>query len=251
MDRGMLLDVAIEDLRKEYRTTLALGGVSMSIPLGVTCLLGRNGAGKSTLVRLLVGIEKPTSGRVEICRDGIQLSGAARFGDVGWLPQTFGYPVRMNVREFVTYAAWLKKVPTADLSESVQSALTLVDLHGDQEKSLGNLSGGMLRRAGLAAAVVHRPRLLVLDEPTAGLDPVQRTEFHKRIAELGTTTSILLATHLLEDVQALGQSVTILDQGQVAWRGTTTELVGTVGSPAVTIDALRNGLLKQIGVEFQ
>ncbi|MCX6400625.1 MAG: ATP-binding cassette domain-containing protein [Propionibacteriales bacterium] len=237
-------------MEKKYRNTVALDGVSMSIPEGVTCLLGRNGAGKSTLVRLLVGVEKPSAGRVTILHGETEVRGADKFARIGWLPQSFGFPARMGVEDFVSYAAWLKRVPRAGLAESVGSTLDLVDLRDSRHKRLGELSGGMLRRAGLAAAIVHRPSLLVLDEPTAGLDPVQRTDFHRRIAEIAKTTSVLLATHLLEDVQALGRFVSILDQGSLVWRGTAAELVETVDATGVTVDALRQALLRQIGVEF-
>lgn len=244
-----MLVAAVEGVVKTYRGRTALNGVDLTLPNGVTCVLGRNGAGKSTLARIIVGVEEPSSGRVTMKMGGDELTGSRRFAHIGWLPQSFGYPSRMRVREFVSYAAWLKKVPKGASAAAVDDALAATDLAESAEQRLGELSGGTLRRAGLAAAIVHGPGLLVLDEPTAGLDPVQRAEFHSRIAEIGQTTSVLLATHLLEDVQALAASVSVLDQGRMVWHGTTTELAATVGDAAVTVDSLRSGLLGMIGVE--
>lgn len=244
-----MLVVAIEDVVKKYRAEYALNGVDLSLSSGITCVLGRNGAGKSTLAKLVVGTEEPTSGRVRMSLDGTTLSGRERFSNVGWLPQSFGYPSRMSVRDFVAYAAWLKGASRHEMPGLVDRALTTADLIDVADRRLGELSGGMLRRAGLAAAVVHRPGLLVLDEPTAGLDPVQRSEFHRKIQQLGETTSIFLATHLLEDVEALAKTISVLDRGKVVWQGTTNELATAGGSAVVSVDSLRAGLLGMIGGE--
>lgn len=244
-----MLAVEIKDVRKSYKATLALKGVDLGLRPGITCLLGRNGAGKSTLARIVVGIEEPTAGEVVVSRDGTALSGRDRLSHIGWLPQSFGYPPRMSVRDFVTYAGWLKGVSKNEARELVDDALEIADLYELANKRLGELSGGMLRRTGLAASIVHRPGLLVLDEPTAGLDPVQRDEFHRRIRQIGKNTSVLLATHLLEDVEALATTISVIDHGAIIWAGRTEALAAESGASSVSVDALRAGLLRLIGTE--
>ncbi|CUR54574.1 putative ABC transporter, ATP-binding protein [metagenome] len=245
-----MLIIRSDDVVKKYRKFVALKGVSLEVGPGITCLLGRNGAGKSTLVRQLVGIEQPTSGTVELELDDRHVSGRERFAVMGWLPQSFGYPRSLSVTDFVSYAAWLKEY-AGDLAEDrVAEVVEQVGLTQSADKRLGELSGGMLRRAGLAAAIVHRPAGLILDEPTAGLDPVQRADFHERILALGESTTVLLATHLLEDVDAVATSVAVLDEGQAVWRGRREELAAAGGSDTVTVDSLRDGLLELIGGEL-
>jgi ABC-2 type transport system ATP-binding protein len=202
--------------------------------VGATVLLGRNGAGRSTLIATLVGASRPASGQV--CLDGRAIGARGRQGravlrEIGWLPQSFGYPPRMSVAEFVGYAGWLKQVPRARLGGRVPEVISTVGLSDKAGDGLGTLSGGQSRRAGLAAAIVAEPAVLVLvlDEPTAGLDPEQREEFHGLIRALRGDTVVLVATHLLEDVEALAQRIVVLDAGRLRWSGTPRELAGLGG----------------------
>jgi ABC-type multidrug transport system ATPase subunit len=146
----------------------------------------------------------------------------------------------MTVEEFVGYAGWLKEVPRAGLSSRVSETISLVGLEHKTKDALRTLSGGQLRRAGLAAAVVAEPAVLVLDEPTAGLDPEQREEFHELVRELRTQTVVLVATHLLEDVEALAQRIIVLDSGRLMWSGTPQGLAELAGS-APGLQGLRRG----------
>ncbi|MGD9959257.1 ATP-binding cassette domain-containing protein [Nocardioides sp.] len=245
-----MLIIRADNVHKAYRRFIALNGVSLEFGPGITCLLGRNGAGKSTLVRQLVGIEQPTSGSVRWELDDTLVSGRAGFAVIGWLPQAFGFPPGLSVREFVAYAAWLKEFPREQTGERVAEVVAQVGLAGASDKRLGDLSGGMLRRAGLAAAIVHRPAGLILDEPTAGLDPVQRADFHERIRVLGESTTVLLATHLLEDVHAVASRVSVLDGGSAVWHGDTAALSALGGNDTVSVDSLRSGLIELIGREL-
>ena len=242
------LEVRVNDLHKQYRSFHALRGVSFQFGPGVTCLLGKNGAGKSTLVRQVVGVESPTTGSVEFRQD--EGSGSVHGvpqRQVGWLPQIFGFPSGMRVNDFVSYAAWLKGVGRDQRPSLTEEAVLFAGLEKDSRKKLGELSGGTLRRAGLAAAVVHRPSVLILDEPTAGLDPVQRDDFHRRIGDLGAHSSILVATHLLEDVQALAERICVVDDGRIIWQGTSDELARVGGGSSAEVDALRAGLIELVG----
>lgn len=236
----------LRGITKKYRATTALAGVDLDLSPGVTALLGRNGAGKSTLVRLLVGVEKPDEG--EIQADGIGDSTYSRTfrRQVGWLPQSFGFPRSMKTKGFVSYAAWLKEVDEKP-AEAASRAMAFANVTDVADRPLGSLSGGTLRRVGLAAAVAHRPRLLVLDEPTTGLDPIQRADLHERVAELAEHCTVLLATHILEDVTALAHRISVLDGGKLIWEGDRRGLGALGGTGGDSVDDLRSGFSKLVG----
>ncbi len=238
-----------EKVTFRYGRKIALDKVSFGLGVGATVLLGRNGAGKTTLISTLVGAAPPADGRV--CLDGRVIGGGSRQGrkalrEVGWLPQSFGFPPHMTVEEFVGYAGWLKEVPRARLASRVSETIALVGLEHKTKHPLRTLSGGQLRRAGLAAAVVAEPGVLVLDEPTAGLDPEQREEFHELVRALRTHTVVLVATHLLEDVEALAQRIIVLDGGRLRWSGTPQALAALAGAEP-GLQGLRRGF--QVALE--
>jgi len=160
---------------------------------------------------------------------------------VGFLPQSFGYDPRFTVAEFVTYAAWLKKVPSGQVAVRVTEAVEAVGLGDRAKDTLGTLSGGMLRRAGIAASVVCDPPLLILDEPTAGLDPAHRVEFRQVIRSLGEHTTVLVSTHLVEDVKHMCDRVVVLDEGRIRYSGTPAELTGAARPDAPGDTELERG----------
>jgi ABC-2 type transport system ATP-binding protein len=227
----------------------ALIDVSMELSTGVTALLGRNGAGKSTLCRIIAGIEPPDSGG--LTRAGDSVGGGRRavrshHRETGWLPQSFNTPGSMTVRQYVGYAAWLKEVPRRGVVEAVESALSRADLSELEHRRLRQLSGGMLKRVGIAQAIVHDPSFLVLDEPTAGLDPEQRRHFHDIVRSLARDRIVLLSTHLLEDVEALAQRVVVLDEGAIKFddnRAALADAADGLGPSADATDSLRDGFL--------
>ncbi|MFG1954914.1 ATP-binding cassette domain-containing protein [Micromonospora sp. NPDC048830] len=231
-----------------YGARSVLADVSLQFATGANLLLGRNGAGKTTLLRILAGAMAPTAGTVLL--NG-QLSGGSTrlgrrlLGNIGWLPQDFGYPPRMTVREFAAYAAWLKAAPPKTIPQKVDFALQVVDLGDRAGCSLGSLSGGQLRRAGLAAALAGDPAVLILDEPTAGLDPEQRDTFHQLVQRLKEHKTVIVATHLLEDVEALAGRVVIIDQGAVRWSGSLPEL-SLLGGEDSNLAALRTAFHKVV-----
>jgi ABC-2 type transport system ATP-binding protein len=226
-----------------YGKKVALHEVSFGLGVGATVLLGRNGAGKTTLIATLVGAARPASGRVRL--DDRVVDAGSRAGrevlrDIGWLPQSFGYPPQMTVEEFVGYAGWLKQLPGARVRSRAADVISLVGLTDKAGHGLRTLSGGQLRRAGLAAAIVAEPAVLVLDEPTAGLDPEQREEFHDLIRTLRAHAVVLVATHLLEDVEALAQRIVVLDDGRLRWSGTPQAMVERAGGEQ-GLSGLRRG----------
>jgi ABC-type multidrug transport system ATPase subunit len=159
----------------------------------------------------------------------------------GFLPQTFGYVPSFTVEEFVAYAGWLKGLSRARLDAAVRTAVERVNLGAERRKALGRLSGGMLRRVGIASAIVHEPELLLLDEPTAGLDPDQRMDFRALLGRLGERGTVLLSTHLIEDVAATCTDVVVIRDGAIVFSGRTSELAGRGDPGATTGSALERG----------
>lgn len=233
---------------KRYRSVQALDDVTLAFRQGTTAVLGRNGAGKSSLVRIIVGTERPTSGKVVVTRGDTTLDRRERLRLLGWLPQSFGYPSGMRVADFLRYAAWLKEVSGRQAVEAVDRALDFADLNAVANRKMRELSGGTVRRVGLAAAIVHSPAILILDEPTTGLDPIQRAAFHVKISEYSRSASVLLATHILEDVHAVATSIHVLDCGRVVWSGDAAGLARLAPTNAVGVDALRDGMISLVGV---
>jgi ABC-2 type transport system ATP-binding protein len=215
---------------------LAVTGLNLEIGTGVHGLLGPNGAGKTTLMRALATVLRPAGGTLELLGQPIHdrrvdLRQIRR--SIGYLPQQFGYYPRFTVREFVEYLAWLKEMPKADIPGAAQRAIERVGLADRANSKLKKLSGGMLRRAGIAQAIVNDPAVLLLDEPTVGLDPEQRMSFRNLLRELGADTCVLVSTHLVEDVVAACTDVVIANAGRVTWQGTPADLSahGGTGDP--------------------
>nr|WP_041821956.1 ABC transporter ATP-binding protein [Streptomyces davaonensis] len=209
-------------LHVRHRRTVALDSLDLDFGPGVHGLLGPNGAGKTSLIRVLATVAAPNGGRVRMLGEDIGDPGkrAAVRRRLGYLPQEFGYYPGFTVREFVAYLAWLKEMPATDAPAAVERAVARVGLADRIDTKIRTLSGGMIRRVGIAQAIVNDPSVLLLDEPTAGLDLEQRVEFRELLRELGASATVLVSTHLVEDVTAACTEVTLLAEGRLAYRGT-------------------------------
>jgi ABC-2 type transport system ATP-binding protein len=219
--------VEVRDLVVRFGKRTALAGLDLELDTGVHGLLGPNGAGKTTLMRVLATIDRPTSGRVSVLEQDLAnqraLRGVRR--RLGYLPQQFGYYPRFTVREFVEYFAWLKEMPADAVPLAVDRAIERVGLTDRADDKLKKLSGGMLRRVGIAQAIVNDPDVLLLDEPTAGLDPEQRVNFRELLRVIGVDACVLVSTHLVEDVTAACSHVTLVNEGRAVFRGTPDDLI--------------------------
>jgi ABC-2 type transport system ATP-binding protein len=227
------MHVHISDLRQGYPGRVVLDDLGLELRPGVTGLLGPNGAGKSTLMRTLATVQPPLRGRIAL--DGVAIDGekAARLirRRIGYLPQRFGWDPGMRVRDFVEYGAWMREVPGEHRSRAVERALSQVDLLDRKHERMSRLSGGMRQRAGIAWAIVGDPGLVILDEPTVGLDPRQRLQFRRILAGL-TETTVLLSTHLIDDVAAACDRVVVLHSGRVLFDGEVPEMADRAGDGA-------------------
>lgn len=225
------------------RKRMAVDGLDLSLGTGVHGLLGPNGAGKTTLIRALATVLRPAEGTLELLGESTGGLGEHRAlrRRIGYLPQEFGYYKRFTVREFVEYMAWLKEVPKADIPGAVQRAIERVGLADRADERMKALSGGMVRRVGIAQAIVNDPAVLLLDEPTVGLDPVQRLRFRELLQELGTDTCVVVSTHLVEDVAAACTDVVLFAEGRLVFQGTPDELAAAGGPDHVGDSPLERG----------
>lgn len=218
-----------------------MSGVTATFGRGITTVAGPNGAGKSSLFRVLAGLQRPDSGSVASGRITPQRADEWQ-RLVGYLPQEPDFAGGVSVADSVALAGWLKCVPRAGLSGAVREALDrvgLADRAGDRVRSL---SGGMRRRLGFATAVVHGPQLLVLDEPTAGLDPEQRSSLAAVTKALAANRIVLLSTHILDDLRQTGGQVAILSEGRLVFHGSIESLMTTAGERLEReLDATRAG----------
>lgn len=231
--------VEVRHLTVRYRGGVtALADVSLSWPRGVTALLGANGAGKTTLLNVITGALVPTSGFARVSGDGDP------HRNVGYLPQNAGWPGQFTVQEFVTYLAWTRRVPRSRRPARVQRAISDVGLTDQRDVRLGRLSGGQRRRAMLAQALVSDPSLLVLDEPTAGFDPLQRVAFRDLVTRLAQDRAVVISTHLVEDVELLAQWVSILREGRLAYDGSMAHLVDHDLPSGATASPLENAFVR-------
>jgi len=206
--------IRVNDLHKRYGKTEALRGVSFALGPGITGLLGPNGAGKTTLLRCMLGVIRPTAGDVDFA-DGMRV----RQQEVGYLPQKYGLFKELTVRESLAYFGVLKGIPHSQIPDEVDECLRRVNMLDSRARRVGALSGGMIRRVGIASALLGGPCILVFDEPTAGLDPEERVRFKRLASELGKVQTVLLSTHIVEDIEAIASTVIVLNEGRVAASG--------------------------------
>jgi ABC-2 type transport system ATP-binding protein len=226
-----MMNVEITGLTRRFGSATAVAGVDLRTGPGVFGLLGPNGAGKTTLLRMMATAVPPSSGQLLLLGRDPASYGPRREirRRLGYLPQSPGYYPGFTVTEFVEYYALLKEVPSARVRSAVASAIDRVGL-GDRRKArLRTLSGGMLRRACIAQAIVNEPELVLLDEPTAGLDLEQRVTFRALLRELGQRATVVVSTHLVEDVGAACGQVALMDQGRIVFDGTPDELIAGAG----------------------
>ena len=221
-----MMNIELTDVTRRFGRTQAVSGVSLETGPGVFGLLGPNGAGKTSLLRMMATVLPPSSGQLRLLGRDPGAFGPRREirRRLGYLPQNLGYYPGFTVAEFVEYFALLKDMPPGRVPRAVAAAIEHVGLQAKARAKLRTLSGGMLRRAGIAQAVVNDPELLLLDEPTAGLDPEQRVAFRGLLRDLGQRATVVVSTHLVEDVGAACEQVALMDEGKIVFHGTPDEL---------------------------
>lgn len=211
------MELTIDRLTKQYQNKIAVDRVSLRLHTGVYGLLGANGAGKTTLMRMICGILKPTSGTITF--DNYDVTTEEYRSELGYLPQDFGYYPEFTGMDFLLYMAALKGLDKSCAKRKTSQLLQMVSLQDKANKKIKTYSGGMKQRLGIAQALLNDPKILVLDEPTAGLDPKERVKFRDLIAELGKDSIVLLSTHIITDIEHIADVVLMLKDGQLIYQG--------------------------------
>lgn len=214
-----MLELTLDGVTKKYGTRAAVSGVSCTLTQGVYGLLGANGSGKTTLLRMICGILEVTEGRVLYGGSSIRDLGAGYRRVLGYLPQEFGYYPEFTAKRFLMYLAALKAMGKESAGERVEELLRKVDLSGEKNRKIKTFSGGMIRRLGIAQALLNDPEVLILDEPTAGLDPRERIRFRNIIGSLSKERIIILSTHIVPDVEYVADEILLMKEGKLLAMG--------------------------------
>ena len=218
------MELQLDRVTKQYGTKLAVDRMNLSMKAGVYGLLGANGAGKTTLMRLLCDILNPTSGEIRYDGQNIHVMGEEYRSLLGYLPQNFGYYPEFTAEKFMLYMAALKGLNRSFAKNRTEELLRLVGLEKERRKKIKTFSGGMKRRLGIAQAMLNEPEILILDEPTAGLDPKERVRFRNLISSFSKDKIVLLSTHIVSDVEYIADKIFLMKEGQILKEGTPEEI---------------------------
>lgn len=216
--------LSLDRLTKQYGSKIAVDQVSADLTPGVYGLLGANGAGKTTLMRMLCAILESTSGEVLLDGSEVISMGADYRNLLGYLPQDFGYYPNYTAKEFLHYIAALKGLPREKAREKTKELLEITDLASVAGKKIKTFSGGMKQRVGIAQALLNNPKILILDEPTAGLDPKERVRFRNLISDYADNKIVILSTHIVSDIEAIADKVFLMKKGKFILQGSVPEL---------------------------
>lgn len=220
------MELCLDRITKQYKNKIAVDRLSVNLKSGVYGLLGANGAGKTTLMRIICGILRPTSGEVSF--DGIDVSQEKYRDILGYLPQDFGYYPDFTAQDFMYYMASLKGLTKIQAKTKTAELLEVVSLTDVAKKKIKTFSGGMIQRLGIAQALLNNPKILILDEPTAGLDPKERIRFRNFISELGKDRIVLLSTHIVSDVENIAGTILVMKDGQLIHNGSLEEIITVI-----------------------
>ena len=238
------MNLVLDNLTKEFGAFVAVDHINLTMTNGVYGLLGVNGAGKTTLMRMLCTLLKPTSGNI-YCneKDIFKMDGEYR-NLLGYLPQDFGFYPEFTVKDYLLYIATIKGIRPAVAQKGTKELIARVGLTKVANKKLKKLSGGMKRRTGIAQAMLNNPKILILDEPTAGLDPEERVRFRNLLSEIAENRIVILSTHIVGDIEAACEDIAIINEGSVIYTGTVSDLIKQAKGRVFTISASKRELPK-------
>lgn len=234
-------EIVLKDLSKCYGKKQALHHVNLTIPQGMFGLLGPNGAGKTTLMKIISTLLPKTSGEVKVCGVDIEQKKEIR-GMIGYLPQDFSMYGNMTAYEAMDYLGVLSDMKKQERKERIPFLLEKVNLSDDHRTKVKAMSGGMRRRLGIAQAILHDPKVLIVDEPTAGLDPEERVRFRNLLCEIAEDRIVILSTHIVGDIEATCENIAILNQGELLFQGTVTGLLEKANGKIFSADVSRKEL---------
>lgn len=213
------MELVLNGITKRFGSKIAVNNLTIKFAPGIYGLLGANGAGKTTLMRMMCGLLEPTEGTVLFDNVNIKKNGELYYERLGYLPQDFGYYSDFTAKEFMEYIAALKGVDNRYVTERIFNLLENVNLTKETNKKIKTFSGGMKQRLGIAQAVLNDPSILILDEPTAGLDPKERVKFRNLISELSKDKIVILSTHIVSDIEYIADTILIMKSGKLILQG--------------------------------
>ncbi len=238
------MEVDIMNISKSFRDKEAVSNVSVKLKPGIWGLLGANGAGKTTLMRMIVGIMEPSAGTITC--EGIDISkmGGRYRERIGYLPQEFGYDHGMSVNDYLEYIAALKGVDNNKARKKISELLDILSLSDVRKKKISKLSGGMRRRVGVAQALLNDPELLIMDEPTAGLDPGERVKLRNYISEIANDRIVIISTHIVSDIEYIASQIMVMKNGSIINIGSVPELEKSIDGKVWTANVERKSIPK-------
>ncbi|GAA3646172.1 ABC transporter ATP-binding protein [Asaccharospora irregularis] len=217
-------NVILKDVSKFYGKKRALNNINLDIEKGMFGLLGRNGAGKTTLMKSIATLLSLSSGEITVC--GINVNEASKIREmIGYLPQDFSMYSNMSAYEAMDYLGVLSGLDKKTRKERIPELLAKVNLNNNMKIKVKAMSGGMRRRLGIAQAILHNPKVLIVDEPTAGLDPEERVRFRNLLSEIAEDRIVILSTHIVGDIESTCENIAVMDEGKIIFKGTVTELL--------------------------
>ena len=234
------MEIVLENVSRQFQEFIAVDDISYAMGNGVYGLLGINGAGKTTLMRMLCTLLKPTEGHIYFKGSEVFEMGAEYRRIIGYLPQEFGYYPEFSVRDYLMYIASIKGLDRFAASKKADRLLAQVGLEGAQKKKMKKLSGGMKRRVGIAQAMLNNPKILILDEPTAGLDPNERVRFRNLISALSENRLVLLSTHIVSDVEYIANEIMLMKDGRFIQTGSLAQISASVPEKAWSVTVSKN-----------
>lgn len=245
------MKLEINNINKKYGKQFALKDFSVNLTDGVYGLLGPNGAGKTTLINIILGILKPDGGNIKLDGVDVKRLGTDYYNQVGYLPQYPEFYKNFTCYEFLDYMCALKGIERKLSKARIEELLHLVNLTEASSKKVGAFSGGMRQRLGIAQALLNNPKILILDEPTAGLDPKERIRFRNIISKLSKERIVILATHIVSDVEYIAKEIVIINKGELVQKGTLSHLTEQIKDKVWEVEAdedMTNRLLEEFSV---
>ena len=244
------MELTIDRLSKQYKNKIAVDRFSLKLSEGIYGLLGANGAGKTTLMRMICGILSPTSGQIKY--NGIDINDLNEdYRDVlGYLPQDFGYYPEFTAYDFLMYISSLKGLTKQDAKIKVDELLEIVGLNSEKKHKIKTFSGGMKQRLGIAQAMINNPKILILDEPTAGLDPKERVKFRNLISGFSKDKIVILSTHIVSDIEFIANKIIVMKDGKNILSGTPEKLLSDLDGKVWKCIAYDNAEIKRLNDEY-
>ncbi len=241
----------IKNLTKSYGKKNANNNITLTLENGVYGLLGPNGAGKTTLMKQIATLIKPTSGEIVYNGKNIYSIEDNYRGIIGYLPQEFGAYKNFSAKKFLQYVAALKGVDKSEANNKIDELLKLVGLYEVRNKAVGKFSGGMKRRVGIAQVLLNDPKIIILDEPTAGLDPQERTRFRNLLSEISKDKIIILSTHIISDIESIAKETIMIKEGEIIMKGSHREILSDMSGKVYRIRTRDENQLTEIQQRYK